>query len=147
MFNIAGLYEKLSASFHGQLELSESNQALYVKRESIVEVLKALKDKFEFVRLMDVTSADYEDRFEVVYHLVNQEVKLLRIKVKLDKSSNMIPTITSVWKYADPMEREIYDLMGIVFKGHENLTRILNPEDFVGHPLLKSFKLDIAKRF
>ena len=96
---------------------------------------------------MDITSADYEDRFEVVYHLVNDEVRLLTVKVKLEKSDSIEPSIVSIWRYADLMEREIYDLMGITFEGHKNLKRILNCEDFVGHPLQKSFKLDVVSRF
>lgn len=147
MIDINVLVEKLNESFKGRLELSENGQAVIAKREDIVEVLKTLKEKFNYIRLMDETSVDYEDRFEVVYHLMNDEIKLLEVKVKLDKNDNKIPSITSLWRYADNMEREIYDLMGIVFEGHENLKRILNPEDFEGHPLQKSFKLDIVERF
>ncbi|HYF83645.1 MAG TPA: NADH-quinone oxidoreductase subunit C [Clostridia bacterium] len=147
MIDIVSLVEKLSVTFKDRLELSETGQAIYVKRQSIIDVLKALKDEFNFIRLMDVTSADYEDRFEVVYHLMNDEVKLLAVKVKLEKSDSIIPSIVSVWRYAESMEREVYDLMGVVFEGHENLKRILNPEDFVGHPLQKSFKLDVVSRF
>jgi NADH-quinone oxidoreductase subunit C len=147
MINITELNERLNASFKGQLELSENSEALYVKKESIVEVLNALKEKFDYKRLLDVTSADYEDRFEMIYHLMNDEMKILEIKVRLAKDDNKVSSIASVWLYAERMEREVYDLMGILFEGHENLERILNTEDFVGHPLQKSFKLDIEKRF
>lgn len=147
MIDMMNLNEKLNTSFVGQVELSENAQALYVNRNSIVAVLKALKEDFDFKRLLDVTSADYEDRFEVVYHLINDEMNILAVKVKLAKDDNKIPSIESLWRYANPMEREIYDLMGIIFEGHENLKRILNTEDFEGHPLQKSFKLDIVKRF
>ncbi len=147
MIDIAGLYEKLKASFSDQIELSENNKSLYAKRESIVGILKALKEELGYDRLLDVTSADYEDRFEVVYNVINDEMNILTIKVKLDKNDNKIPSVESVWRYANPMEREIYDLMGIVFEGHENLNRIFNPEDFEGHPLRKSYKLDIVNRF
>jgi NADH-quinone oxidoreductase subunit C len=78
---------------------------------------------------------------------MNDEIKLLALKVKLEKNDNVVPSIVSVFRYADNMEREIFDLMGITFKGHENLKRILNPEDFIGHPLQKSFKLDVVSRF
>lgn len=147
MFDMEDIVEKLNGTFRGQVELSENGEAIYVKRESITAVLKALKEEIKFARLADVTSVDYEDRFEVVYHLVNDEVKLLTVKVKLDKDDCKIPSAVSVWRYADAMEREIYDLMGIIFEGHGNLKRIFNPEDFEGHPLRKSFKLDIANRF
>lgn len=141
------LNEKLNAPFEGKIQLSENAQALYVKRESIAAVLKTLKESFDFKRLLDVTSTDYEDRFEVVYHLIDSKMEILSVKVKLERNDNKIPSIESIWRYANGMEREIYDLMGIVFEGHENLKRILNTEDFVGHPLQKSFKLDIVKRF
>lgn len=147
MIDIISLVEKLDVSFKGQIELSETGKAIYVKRESIVDILKSLKEQYKFARLADLTSADYEDRFEVVYHLVNDEVKLLTVKVKLEKSDNKVPSIVSLWRYANQLEREVYDLMGILFEGHPNLTRILNPEDFEGHPLQKSYKLDVVSRF
>jgi NADH-quinone oxidoreductase subunit C len=58
-----------------------------------------------------------------------------------------MPSIVSLWMAADPQEREVYDMMGIIFEGHGNLTRILCPDDFEGHPLQKSFKLDKVSRF
>lgn len=147
MVDISNLIEKLDVTFKGQLELSESGKAIYAKRENIIEVLKTIKEDFKFGRLADLAAADYEDRFEVVYHLLNDAADLLAVKVKLDKSNSTIPSVTSIWKAADPQEREAYDLMGIIFEGHDNLTRILCKDDFVGHPLQKSFKLDTVKRF
>jgi NADH-quinone oxidoreductase subunit C len=145
MIDTEKIFEKLKAVFFDQIELTEN--VIYVKRESIPAVLKALKESFGYTRLADVTSADYEDRYEIVYHLSNDEALLLAIKVKLDKTDCKLPTVTFLWRYANQMEREIYDLMGIIFEGHSNLKRILNPDDFEGHPLRKSFKLDIAERF
>jgi NADH-quinone oxidoreductase subunit C len=145
MIDTEKIFKQLKAVFFDQIELTEN--AIYVKRESIPAVLKALKESFGYTRLADVTSADYEDRYEIVYHLMNDEAMLLAIKVKLDKTDCKLPTVTFLWRYANQMEREIYDLMGIIFEGHSNLKRILNPDDFEGHPLRKSFKLDIAERF
>ncbi len=147
MFDITNLLEKLNSNFEGQLELSENCQAIYAKRHHIVKLLQMLKDKYNYTRLVDITSADYEDRYEVVYHLTDNKTELLAIKVKLEKDDNVIPSIVSIWKAADPQEREIYDLMGIVFEGHGNLTRILCPDDFEGHALQKSYKLDRVSRF
>jgi NADH-quinone oxidoreductase subunit C len=147
MIDINNLLEKLNKHFNGQLELSDNGQVIFAKRENIIEVMKLLKDDLGFKRLVDITSADYEDRYEVIYHLTNECAELQAIKVKLQKDDMEIPSITSVWKAADPQEREIYDLMGITFKGHGNLTRILCIDDFVGHPLQKSFKLDKVSRF
>jgi NADH-quinone oxidoreductase subunit C len=147
MVDINNLLEELNKHFNGQLVLSENGQTIYVTRENIVEALKLLKEELGFGRLADITSADYEDHYEVIYHLLNVKAELLAVKVKLQRDDMEIPTITPVWKAADPQEREIYDLMGITFKGHGNLTRILCVDDFVGHPLQKSFKLDKVNRF
>ncbi|KPU46101.1 NADH-quinone oxidoreductase subunit C 1 [Oxobacter pfennigii] len=147
MYDIISIVSELNKHFIEGLEISENGQSIYVKSKSIVNVMKLLKEEFDIVRLSDMTAVDYEDRYEVVYHLSDNEAEMLTLKVKLDKNNMIIPTITHVFKYANEQEREIYDLMGIVFKGHENLKRILCPDDFVGHPLQKSFKLSPAKRF
>jgi NADH-quinone oxidoreductase subunit C len=147
MIDITNLLDKLNGNFEGQLELSENGQAIYVKRQHIVQLLQALKENYNYARLVDITSADYEDRYEVVYHLTDNQAALLAIKVKLEKDDNVIPSIVSIWKAADTQEREIYDLMGIIFEGHGNLTRILCPDDFIGHPLQKSYKIDKVSRF
>jgi NADH-quinone oxidoreductase subunit C len=147
MINVADLVEKLNIQFEDELELSENGQAIYVVKKQLLKLLQILKEEFNYRRLTDITSVDYEDRYEVVYHLFNDEGKLLSTKVKLEKNDNSIPSIVSIWKSANEQEREVYDLMGITFEGHKNLKRILCPDDFVGHPLQKSFKLDIVKRF
>jgi NADH-quinone oxidoreductase subunit C len=109
-----------------------------------------------FQLLLDVTAVDQgpaagsggacgetpEYRFEVVYHLlnlVNQE--RLRIKVPVADGASQ-PSLTGRFKSADWAEREVYDLFGIPFEGHPNLTRLLMWEDFPGHPLRKDFPLD-----
>lgn len=147
MIDIDTLVKKLNLELKGSIKLCENGQAICGDRENIVDILKVLKEEFNYTRLMDVTSVDYEENFEVVYHLMNDEIKLLSVKVKLEKDRNEMPSIVSLWRYAETMEREIYDLMGIVFGGNGNLKRILNPEDFEGHPLQKSFKLDVVDRF
>jgi NADH-quinone oxidoreductase subunit C len=147
MFDITNLLEKLNSNFEGELQLSENGQAIYAKTQHIVQLLQTLKEKYNYIRLVDITAVDYEDRYEVVYHLTDNETALLAIKVKLQKDNNIIPTIVSIWEAANTQEREIYDLMGIVFEGHGNLTRILCPDDFVGHPLQKSYKLNKVSRF
>jgi NADH-quinone oxidoreductase subunit C len=147
MFDITNLLEKLNSNFEGQIQLSENGQAIYAKTQHIVQLLQTLKEKYNYVRLVDITAVDYEDCYEVVYHLTDNEAALLAIKVKLQKDNNIIPTIVSIWEAANTQEREIYDLMGIVFEGHGNLARILCPDDFVGHALQKSYKLDKVSRF
>jgi NADH-quinone oxidoreductase subunit C len=81
-------------------------------------------------------------RFAVVYHLLSIEHnQRLRLKVRLDAESPIIDTVTGVWPVADWYEREAFDLYGILFKGHQDLRRILTDYGFVGHPFRKDFPL------
>jgi NADH-quinone oxidoreductase subunit C len=114
-----------------------------IKREDLVEVCKKLHDDLGFDHLSLITGIEWEDKFECVYHLWSySNNNILEIRVGLPKEDNpRIDSLTSIWKSADWHERETYDLIGIVFEGHPDLTRILNPDDFEGHPLRKSFEL------
>lgn len=147
MADLTNLIEKLKDKLKSELVLSENGQAIYCEKNIIVQLIKLLKEEFDYWMLEDVTSADYETYYEVIYHLADKNAELLAVKVKIDKEDSSIPSVSSIFKAADPMEREIFDLMGIVFEGHGNLKRILCPEDFIGHPLQKSFKLDKVDRF
>jgi NADH-quinone oxidoreductase subunit C len=147
MMDMTSLVDKLNVLFKDKFTPAENGQVIYTEREYVVQLMKILKDQIGFRRLGDITSVDYEDRYEVVYNLMNDTADLLAVKVKLDKNDSKIPTVSPLWKAADTQEREVYDLMGIIFEGHGNLKRILCPDDFVGHPLQKGFKLDPASRF
>jgi len=94
-----------------------------------------------FDYLSFVTSVDWKTHFEVVYYLVSTLHKhklVLKVKVE-DRTNPEVPTISTVWPTADWQEREIYDMMGIKFKGHYNLRRILLPDDWEGFPLRKDY--------
>jgi NADH-quinone oxidoreductase subunit C len=107
-------------------------------------LLKACKTLCEmgFDHLSSIAGVEYEDRFEVVYHLWSySHNNLLTLKAKLPKDSPKIDSITSIWRSANWHERETYDLMGIIFEGHPDLRRILNPDDFEGFPLRKDYTL------
>ena len=83
---------------------------------------------------------DYKDRIEVVYHLFSYKHRHGAVlKVKLPRENPSIETVESVWKSANWMEREIFDLLGVTFEGHSDMRRILMPEDWIGHPLRKDF--------
>jgi len=118
-----------------------------VKREHLLEVSRFLKEDpastFNF--LSDLCGVDYmgrEPRFEVVYHLYSMEHKhRLRMKVSLSESDLSIPSVTSIWRTANWHERECFDLLGITFSDHPDLTRILTPDGFKEHPLRKDFPL------
>ena len=122
---------------------------LYVKKESIIEVLTFLKDEsgFDYGFLADITATDeeIEPRFEVVYHLFSHSTKArIRIKVRVPSSvaeGEGIPTAVSVWLGANWAEREVYDMFGVKFKGHPNLRRILMDGRWVGYPLRKDYPL------
>jgi NADH-quinone oxidoreductase subunit C len=100
-----------------------------------------LRDKHQFDLLMSCSGVDWKDRLESVYHLYStQSHQYLALKVSaIDGHS---PSLMSVWHAADWHEREAYDLFGIHYDGHSNLTRILMPSDWLGHPLRKDYKVD-----
>lgn len=147
MDNTSNLFEKIKSNFNGKLSLAEDGQALYAEKEIILDLLNDLKNNEGYIMLTDITSADYDDHFEVLYHVMRLDANIIRIKVKLPRENPTIASSISVWKAANVLEREVYDLMGIVFEGHNNLKRILCPDDFEGHPLRKDYKLDIIDRF
>lgn len=140
------LVGELNQKFGNCTEIFEdnTNQSIKVKPDKIVEVLQELRDnpKYELNLIMNLSSVDYPENFTMLYHLNSLTYKhKLTVKVEVDKANAQIPSVISVWKAADVMEREVYDLMGISFTGHPNLKRILLADDFVGHPLRKDFKL------
>ncbi|MBI1909909.1 MAG: NADH-quinone oxidoreductase subunit C [Deltaproteobacteria bacterium] len=116
---------------------------LVVPAEKIVPVCELLKisDIFYFDCLSDLTGVDWKDHLEVIYHLFSYRHRHhLEIKVKLPVEKPQVPTVESVWKVANWLEREVYDLLGINFEGHSDLRRIMLPDDWVGHPLRKDYK-------
>ncbi len=148
MNNTNELHETLNIAFHGVLRLSDDGQSVDAPAESIPDVLKLLKDRYEYVMLADLSAVEYEDRFEVVYHVMRlTDAGVIRIKAALPRENPSLPSITSVWKAADVQEREAFDLMGIDFQGHPDLRRILCPDGFTGHPLRKSFSVKPVSRF
>ncbi|MCC7186329.1 MAG: NADH-quinone oxidoreductase subunit C [Acidobacteria bacterium] len=137
----------------------------YVAREHIVEVCRTLRDHpgLQFSFLVEITAVDYfpaTPRYEVVYHLAclgeafaqpggAAPPRRLRLKVRIDAGDEVntpwAPTLSGLWPAANWLEREIYDLFGIVFTGHPDLRRILTPDDWVGHPLRKDYPVQVRK--
>ena len=117
---------------------------LAVARERIVEVMTALRDRFEFQQLLDVCGADYpdrEERFEVVYHLLSL-TKNARLRVKLTTDEvQPVASVCGVYPSADWFEREAFDMYGMLFTGHPDLRRLLTDYGFEGHPLRKDFPM------
>ena len=117
-----------------------------VKKDDVLAILSFLKQSLQFNLLTDVTAVDYlgkkDDRFMLVYQLFSIGNKdRLRIKVPLAESDGHIQSATQVWATANWLEREVFDLFGIVFDNHPDLRRILMTEDWVGHPLRKDYPL------
>ncbi|HEV8334978.1 MAG TPA: NADH-quinone oxidoreductase subunit C [Candidatus Polarisedimenticolia bacterium] len=101
--------------------------------------------EMSFNLLLDIAGIHFLEReysYEVIYHLLSLARKRrLRLRVRLGEEGE-IDSVVPVWRTADWHEREAFDLVGIRFKGHPDLRRILMPEDFVGHPLRKDFPLE-----
>jgi NADH-quinone oxidoreductase subunit C len=118
-----------------------------VRKEELLEICKFLRDDKELLYsfMMDLTAVDYlgkEPRFEVVYHLYSLTFnRRIRIKTKVSESECSVDSIVPIWVCANWFEREVYDLYGIIFKGHPELRRILLYEGFEGHPLRKDYPI------
>jgi NADH-quinone oxidoreductase subunit C len=129
-------------------KFDRDEMSITVDRAQIREACALLRDdkEFPFNYLSDVTCVDWypsEPRFEVIYHLLSIPKKeRVRLKVRLDGSSPVVESITSVWPGANYFEREVFDLFGIRFTGHPYLRRLLMPEDWEGYPLRKDYPVE-----
>jgi NADH-quinone oxidoreductase subunit C len=141
----------LKAKFgEGAFTTSEfrDNRRVVVKPVQLFEILKCLKQEHGFDMLFEMTAADYlkypnaTDRFGVVYGLLNMNTgERVFIKTWLNEPELTLPSAFPIWKGADWLEREIYDMYGIVFEGHPDLRRILMPDAFTSYPLRKDYPL------
>ena len=122
---------------HGEIVLT-------VARVHIEDALRRLRDDHEYQQLMEIAGVDYPDRaerFEVVYMLLSL-TKNHRILVKVNAAEDTpVPTVTTLWLVAGWLEREVYDLYGVIFAGNQDLRRILTDYGFEGHPFRKDFPL------
>jgi NADH-quinone oxidoreductase subunit C len=139
----------LAARF-GPLPASEfrGQSRMVVARDRLLEVMQSLKGEHGFDLLVDVTCVDYlnyrdaANRFGLVYLLANTATnERLTIRVYLNEPHLTVPTMFDLWKGADWLEREVFDMFGIVFEGHPDLRRILMPEEFTAFPLRKDYPL------
>lgn len=143
-----GLQSRLSGEVPGASLVWSTYQdetRAVVPAADLLSVLQAAK-KIGFDQLTDLTCVDlleYEkaiDRFEVVYLLLNVETsERLTLKTYLNEPDLAIPSATSVWFGADWLEREVYDMYGIIFAGHPNFKRLLLPQEFQSFPLRKDY--------
>jgi NADH-quinone oxidoreductase subunit C len=143
------LIEKLKEKFRDAIIDSSDalgQESVVVGRDHAAEVFRVLRDDpelaFEF--LMDVTAVDWldrEPRFDVVYQIKSMSKNhRLRVKIRVGAGDDAwVSSAYPVWKSADWLERECYDMFGIQFRGHPDLRRILLYDAFVGHPLRKDY--------
>jgi NADH-quinone oxidoreductase subunit C len=115
-----------------------------VARDQLATAMTALRDGAHYQQLMEIAGVDYPDRperFEVVYHLLSvTRNHRVRVKVSTDEDTP-VPTVTHLWPVAGWLEREVFDMYGVVFEGNTDLRRILTDYGFKGHPQRKDFPL------
>jgi NADH-quinone oxidoreductase subunit C len=146
-----GLIESLTPLVPGaafEAGASVDFTTIYVPGEHIVATCQALRDHLKFEVLAEVTAADYlprNPRYEVVYHLLSvSKRERLRMKVRVP-ADGTLATVQGVYPGAGWLEREVWDMFGIVFDGHNDLRRLLMPEDWEGHPQRKDYPVQIQK--
>jgi NADH-quinone oxidoreductase subunit C len=117
---------------------------LIVQCDALARVLEKLRDEFAYQQLMEIAGVDYPERaerFEVVYHLLSvTKNHRLRVKVSTDED-HPVPSVTHIWPVAGWLEREVFDMYGVLFAGNTDLRRILTDYGFKGHPFRKDFPL------
>lgn len=120
-----------------------NDRDVVIRPDNVVDVCSYLKETpgLEFNYLNAISAVDYVEYFEVVYHLtsmVHNHSATLKTRV-YGREEALVPSVIDIWHGADLQEREVWDLMGIQFKGHHNLKRVLLWDGFPGHPLRKDF--------
>lgn len=143
------IVEELKQKFPDKIKETSSDfgdDTVIVDRDFLGELVQFLRQEpYEYTMLLDITCVDYlgrEPRFEMVYHLLSlAEKHRLRIKVPLSESNLSIESLSSVWKNANWLEREVYDMFGVRFYGHPDLRRLFMYDGFQGYPLRKDYPL------
>ena len=117
---------------------------LDVRRDGLVDAMRRLRDGLGYQQLMEIAGVDYPgrpERFEIVYCLLSlTRNHRLRVHVATDEATP-VPSVTGLWPVAGWLEREVFDLYGVLFEGNGDLRRILTDYGFKGHPLRKDFPL------
>ena len=142
-----GVKDALSAALGDMLVAAKEDHGeiiLTVQRTRIEDALRQLRDHHDYQQLMEIAGVDYPERaerFEVVYMLLSL-TKNHRVMVKVSAAEDTpVPTVTTLWPNAGWLEREVYDMFGVLFAQHPDLRRILTDYGFQGHPFRKDFPL------
>lgn len=127
-----------------QSVINFTQNSVTIKSDQVLKVARFLKETpgLDFDYLVNISGVDYTDYLEVVYHLVSQKHNhsLVLKTVCPDTDNPAVPSVVSLWRGADFLEREAYDLLGIRFEGHPNLKRIYLWEGFQGYPLRRDYR-------
>lgn len=138
------LQEKFPASIVAIKEC-RGDVIVTIKKSDVVAVCRFLKESLQYNLLTDVTAVDYlgaDPRFMVVYNLYSIPNKdRLLVKAGVTEDDCVIDSLAGLWNSANFLEREVYDLFGVIFTNHPDLRRILMTDDWVGHPLRKDYPL------
>jgi len=141
--------DALKAQF-GEQPTSEfrADTRVVIAKDKLQDAMRLLKDERGFDLLVDVTCVDYlnyrdaRDRFGLVYLLASTETnERVTVRVFVNEPDLSVPSMFSLWKGADWLEREVFDMYGITFDGHPDLRRILMPEEFTAFPLRKDYPM------
>ncbi|QSR18368.1 NADH-quinone oxidoreductase subunit C [Novosphingobium sp. KA1] len=142
-----GVIETLSAALGDMVVAAKEEHGevvLTVVRDQIENTLRLLRDHHEYQQMMEMAGVDFPsrpERFEVVYMLLSV-TKNHRLMVKVNAAENTpVPTVTTLWPNAGWLEREVFDMYGVIFAGNPDLRRILTDYGFEGHPFRKDFPL------
>ncbi|MGQ9672983.1 MAG: NADH-quinone oxidoreductase subunit C [Candidatus Aminicenantales bacterium] len=143
------LLDLLKQKFPGQVKEASTllgDEVIVIEKEALLPIIKFLYGPpHQYRLLLDLTCVDYlgeEPRFEMVYHLLSlAENKRLRLKARVGEKDLRIASLTELWKNANWLEREVFDLFGVHFDGHPDLRRIFMYDGFEGHPLRKDYPL------
>jgi NADH-quinone oxidoreductase subunit C len=133
----------LLAAFPDQVQASSNSfyPAVHVAAADLLTVMAFIRDEMRLNHLANVSAVDHRDTIEVFYHLHSfQSADKLQLSVRLPGNQAALPSVFGLYPTADWQEREVFDLMGVTFRDHPDLRRILLPDDYPGHPLRKDFQ-------
>jgi len=139
----------LEKRFPGEIvEASRDGEdlVLVIRPEALLRIMVSLKEHpYSYKLLLDLTCVDFRTdagSFEMVYHLYSLDAgRRVRVKVRLPADAPLMDSLASLWRNANWLEREVYDMFGVVFRGHPDLKRILMYDGFKGFPLRKDYPL------
>ena len=146
---LAALQQEFPAAAFELVPSRDLQTTFYASPDDLPAVARVLRDRpdMRYALLSELTAVDFhprEPRFELVYLLVSLEHRRrLRLKVRLQGNDARVRSVTGIWPAANWLEREVWDLFGIVFDGHPDPRRLLMPEDWTGFPLRKDYPVQI----